>query len=314
MGNAYYNLGAMHALAQVYGPQNVFMVPDLASWSWDVTGNFELLPFLDVDLLLLSGPTLRADIEQRYGTAFDAIVRRGGRIGFVSAGAAAYSTEERDQVARFLARYGDRLAFVATRDSDTYALFQGVLDAPVHDGICCSMFLKEAVRLPPISLDRYVVFNFGRQEPRIEIQRDGTLKVTQESVRRGFLSRRRPTSPQTELDGAPIVRTATVRRWDAAKIFYRSNTFYWDTPEGFLTLYAHAHSVFADRVHTCAATLALGGKAMYIPTGERSRDNRRAIFGRLGLDGIYDRPVSLDTALVEKAKQDLLAFLREHAG
>lgn len=310
IGNAYYNLGMLHALRRVFGEANVFAVPDVAAWVWSVEDNFEPLRHLDVDLLLLSGPTLAAGMEDRYRSVFDALVERGGRFGFVSAGAAAYTGEERDTVLRFLARYPGRVAGLATRDSDTYGLYRDA-DFPVHDGICGSMFLDEAVRVPDLDHEPYVVFNFPRaEEPRLRLRDDGSVRV-----RRRLLARRLPGRVQRELAGMPVIRTqSNPYNRDPRRTFDRPRMFYWDTPEGFLAIYKNARMVFSERVHTCASTLVLGGTAMYVPGSARSRDNRNALFQRLRLDDIYQRPVRLDRSFLEGEKAELLRFLRDEVG
>lgn len=306
IGNAYYNIGMLHALGRVFGEDKVFAVPDVATWVWDVDDNFEPLVHVDVDLLLLSGPTLAAGMEKRYRAVFDGMVERGGRIGFVSAGAAEYTEEERNVVLGFLDRYRGRVAGLATRDSDTYELYRGA-DFPVHDGVCGSMFLDEAVEVPYLDHEPYVVFNFPRPtEPVLRLRRDGSVKVGKRRIP-GRVQRRLGDMKVIRTQSAPYVR-------DPRRTFDRPDMFYWDTPEGFLAVYKSARMVFSERVHTCASTLILGGTAMYIAGSARSRDNRNALFRRLGLGDIHDRPVTLDRDYVEGEKAKLLRFLRDELG
>src|SRR6185503_16685689 len=91
IGNAYYNLGALRALRLAFGEEQVCAVPDVATWVWDVTGNFEPLQHVRVDLCFLSGPTLASGIAKRYTRVFDSLVENGAKIGFVSAGAGSYT-------------------------------------------------------------------------------------------------------------------------------------------------------------------------------------------------------------------------------
>jgi hypothetical protein len=303
IGNAYYNLGALCALRLAFGASQVCAVPDVATWVWDVTGNFEPLQHLRVDLCFLSGPTLASGMAKRYARVFDSLVKNGTRIGLVSAGAASYSEQERDEVLSFLSRYGRSIACLATRDSSTYRLYQNA-DWPVYDGICTSMFIDEAVRVPDFNLEPYVVFNFPyRFEPSISMDRDRKVVVSDRWLSGRF---------DTRVAGMPIVRTRseTYSR-DRQRVFDRPNMFYADTPEGFLAIYKNAEYVFAERVHTCAATLALGGRAMYVPRTPRAHDQRRTLFERVGAAGIYQGPVSLDRERMAVEKQALVRFLRE---
>lgn len=304
IGNAYYNLGMLHALGEAFPHAEVFAVPDVATWVWDVRHNFEPLRHAHLDLLLLSGPTLAAGMEGRYREVFDAQVGRGGRIGFVSAGAAEYTPEERDRVLRFLSRYGDAVACLSSRDSDTFELYRDTADFPVHDGVCGSMFLADAVAVPDLDHEPYVVFNFPRRsEPTLRLRADGTVKVGR---------RKLPGAFQRRIGDLPIVRTQSAPyNRDPGRTFDRRNMFYWDTPEGFLAVYKSARMVFSERVHTCAATLVLGGAAMYVPGSPRSQDKRQALFRRIGVGDIFERPVRLDRDYVDGEKERLLRFLRQ---
>lgn len=302
IGNAFYNLGVLHALRRVYGEEAVFAVPDVAAWVWDVQHNFEPLRHVAVDLLFLSGPTLCHGIATRYRQVFDDLMARGGRVAFVSAGSAAYTEAERDEVVRFLDRYRGRIAGLATRDSETFELYRG-LDLPVHDGVCGSVFLDEAVRVPELDHEPYVVLNFPRRlEPRLSLLEDGSVEVTRPRIQ----------AFQRRIGGMPVVRTRSAPYTrDTKRAFDRRNMFYWDTPEGFLAVYKTARLVFSERVHTCASTLALGGTAMFISGSVRSHDNRRALLHRMGAEDIERRPVRLDRRYVQQEKDRLLRFLRE---
>lgn len=346
MGNSYYNLGAMHALRRVFGESSVFMVPDLATWIWPTAkGNFEPLFHLDVDILFLSGPTLAHGIARRYARLFDSLTARGVQLGFVSVGAAAYTADERDEVLAFLNRYAKSVRCMATRDSDTYELYRGRVAFPLYDGVCCSMFLNEVQRLPSFIAPPYVVYNFAREfEPHISLLADGSVRVEQRTdarrpsslmtrVERALPRRlRRAASRALRVLGAPrtkqedtgyqehmgefqVVRTRSESFLrDSEVVFDRPQLFFGDLPEGFLSVYKNASYVFSDRVHTCAATLVLGGRAMYIPGSIRSHDNRRALFRRIGVPDIYDRPVQLGHQFIESEKESLVQFLSQQAG
>jgi hypothetical protein len=299
MGNAYYNLGALHALRQVF--EDVSLVQDVTSWIWPAAKSpFESLEHIVADVCFLSGPTLTHGIEGRYRRVFDSLVARGGQVAFISAGAYTYTERERDEVLAFLARYPTGIACLATRDARTFELYSGRCPFPVFDGICCSMFLSEAVRVASLASD-YVVFNFPlHQEPLIEMSGGGDVTVREHSGR-----------PQDRLNDLPIVRTRSegfIR--DASRVFDRPNMYCGDLPEGFLAVFKSARYVFSERVHTCAATLALGGIAMYVPRTERSRDQRHTLLFRLELDEITKRPMKLSQDVLSREKAALLQFLQ----
>ena len=147
IGNAFYNLGAIWLLEKIYGKKNVFFIPDPPQVYWNSLENdYDLIPKLGLDLVIISGPILGFNLEQIYGNRFDEITRNGGSIGFVSVGAVLYSEKEADSVSAFLNKYN--VSFVFTRDSETYNLYAKRLNTNVFDGLCASMFLNDAVLEP----------------------------------------------------------------------------------------------------------------------------------------------------------------------
>lgn len=304
IGNAFYQLGNIHLLEQAFGPGSVSFVPDLNFWIWRLDGqpHLDLAHHVDADLYVFSGPIL-TDALLRYETLFDDIARRGRRIAFCSAGAQRYTAEEATLVTTFLRRYERSLAFVSTRDSATFELLSD-LPCPVFDGICTSMFVGDVVTVPSFHGPPFAVFNFRRAtEPRIAVDGDGSVSV-----------RRRKLRHQTSVNDLTIVRTRSEQfTRDPDVSFDRPNTFASDVPHGYLALYGNAEVVFSERVHTCAATLALGGQAMYVITDERSKEGRKHLLARVGAHDVEERPVRLDPAALQAAKQEQVAFVTRMA-
>ena len=93
--------------------------------------------------------------------------------------------------------------------------------------------------------------------------------------------------------------------------YVKNNTYYSDLPYGYFSILKSAKLVFSDRVHTCAATLIFGGKAMYIKHASRSNDTRNTLFSRIGLPEIYKKPVSLDMNYIESEKHKMFLYLEK---
>lgn len=309
VGNSFYNIGMMKLLKSIQGEDNVHFVPDPPQVNWaGLRGDYSVIPKLDIDLYIISGPILGYDLKKIYSGIFDKITKNGGKIAFISAGAVDYSETEAESVAGFLRKYN--VPFVFTRDSQTYELYKDRLDGHVYDGLCTSMFLNDAVVPPDINED-YVVTNFPYwHEPVLTSLEDKWSAKT--SI---FLPR------QDEILGLPVVRLQSkgiipnVRFFRTEKLLYtRRNMYYSDLPYGYLSILKSAKIVFSDRVHTCAAGLILGSSCMYIKGQRRSKDGRNNIFLRLGLPDIFDGPVSLDMPYIEsektKMKKELTQVLR----
>lgn len=306
IGNSFYNLGAIWFLKKIYGEKNVSFVPDPPQVYWDSLDNdFPLISKLDVDLLVISGPILGENLMTIYKDIFESAAKKNQSIGFISAGSVAYTEEEAVLVSDFLNQY--KISFVFTRDSSTYNFYKDKLNTVVFDGLCTSMFLRDAIS--PSNLDsNHAVFNFAlRHDP--EIRKIGDKW---EVKKRRFLK-----PIQTEILKHSIVRIKSspyfpnIRFLKSTKlVFPRENMYYSDIPYGYLSILKSAKYVFSDRVHTCAAGLIFGSKCMYIKGGERSRDGRNSIFSRLGLSEIYAQPVSLDFDYIELEKEKMLLKMK----
>jgi len=303
IGNAFYNLGAIHLLENVFGSNNVYFVPDPPQWYWRTNNDYSLLANLDIDLCVISGPCLTMGrsptIKSIYKSIFDKFKANGIKLALLSVGSYNNCPKEASAIADFLNLYN--ISFMSTRDRNTYNLYKNLVSFPIFDGICTSMFLNDAVKTVPLSADSYTVFNFEKKyEPVISMNK-GVVEI----------KKRRRLSFQSEFNGNKIVRTNNepFSRFSGLK-FDRKNTYYSDLPYGYLSILKHAKNVFSDRVHTCAATLIYGGAAMFIKGSNRSRDARNLIFQRIGVgDDIGIRPCKLDMNFILKEKSLLTDFL-----
>ena len=307
IGNSFYNLGALWLLNEVFGKENVSFIPDPPQVYWrSLKSDYDLISKLDLNLIIISGPILGFELANIYREKFDEIAARGGRIGFISAGAINYSNDEADFVSQFLNKYP--VSFVFTRDRKSYELYKDRLNTHVYDGLCTSMFLNDAITPPDVN-DEYVVFNFSYfHDPEIvKANDDWNIK------KRLF----KPV--QKKLMNYPVIRIKSspykpnIKSFKFTKLVYpRQNMYYSDLPNGYLSILKSSKYVFSDRVHTCAAGLIFGSKCMYIKGGKRSNDGRNTLFARLNLPDIYKRPVSLDFDYIEcekeKMKTELLAI------
>jgi hypothetical protein len=303
IGNAFYNLGAIHLLEYVFGSNNVFFVPDPPQWYWRTNNDYPLLENLDIDLCVISGPCLimngRMTIKSVYKSIFDKFKAKGIKLALLSVGSQNNCHKEASAVADFLNHYN--ISFMSTRDRNTYNLYKNLVSFPIFDGICTSMFLNDTVKIVPLSGDSYTVFNFAKKYEPIICIKKGVVEI----------KKRRYLSFQSEFDGNKIVRTNNepFSKYSVFK-FDRKNTYYSDLPYGYLSILKHAKNVFSDRVHSCAATLIMGGTAMYIKGSNRSKDTRNLLLQRIGVgDDIEIRPCKLDMDFILKEKSLLTDFL-----
>lgn len=301
IGNSFYDLGILYLLEKIYGKENVYFIPDIANWFWNVQNNYEPLFDIDLDICLFAGPLFNNGIKN-YKKIFDNLVKKNTKLGFISAGASLYTEKEKEIVFEFLDQYKEHIKFISTRDTETYEYYKG-FGVKCFDGLCGSMFLNDAVNLPKLN-KTYSVFNFHFfKEPLISMEKEN-VKISKRSSMFKF---------QDKLEGQAILRTNhetfTRFKWF---LFNRPNMYYCDIPYGYLTIYKNAQYVFSDRVHTCASTLILGGTAMYIKGSKRSKDGRNNLFKRIGVSEIYEKPVKLDFEYINKEKEQMINFIIEN--
>ena len=98
---------------------------------------------------------------------------------------------------------------------------------------------------------------------------------------------------------------------DAHSLFDRPNMHYAVIPEGYLSIYRSAELVVTNRVHTCAATLVLGGRARYLTTPGRSLDGRWQLLERVGMGRVQSESLAMEQGALDDEKAQLRAFLSD---
>ncbi|WP_053976077.1 hypothetical protein [Mangrovimonas xylaniphaga] len=306
IGNAFYNLGTKALFDQIDGVE-AFFIPDPPHWKAEAKNDFDLISNLDVDLVILTGPCLNLRLDKIFKETFNRLKARGVKIGFVSAGMSLYDEGEAQHVAKFLNEV--KPSFLFSRDTQVLEfLYNKVSDTIFYDGLCTSMFLNDEISIPNlINEDNYYVYNFDKSdEPKITFE-NGEVKVSEN--RKSFFKSNNDLDDT--LNGFPILRTNNNEiDLGYAEIYKRQNTYHSDLPYGYLSILKGAKAVFSERVHTCAATLILGGQAQYIPKSTRSYEKRSNIFERIGVSDIFNRPVSLDFDSLDKEKRDMTDALK----
>lgn len=334
IGNAFFNIGGKWILDQVFGEGEVQFVQDHPAYrtfydqSKGYPGNYvRIHEMLDVDYIVLQGPMLTKNFPIIWGPAFKAFKEKGIKVLLVGAAFFKYTDEELSAVTDFFKAYPP--ALISTRDTESYNRVRG-LGVPCHDGIDSAFFVPKVFK--PLKFDReYLTFNFDRfPEPSVYIgeNSDGepdfqfdaleaswdlrVPKIQQYFAKKGkaqayfghLLDFRKLPS---ELAGRTIIRPE--HRYVphmTHKIYQHPNSFVSDEVFTYLSIYARTSLTLADRVHACVMTLAYGNPAMLFTDSPR-----QALFARLGLDDIRNRPVSLDMDYLEEQRSAELKFLRE---
>lgn len=337
IGNAFFNVGGKFVLDSVFSDDRVQYFqdqPGYRTFNKQARGNPKndvgLLKYLDVDVIVLQGPVFSKHFRRLWGETFKCLKRRGTKIILLSAAMFRYTNEEIEINRAFLAEIEPSI--LCTRDLPTYEAFKDMVPFS-YAGIDSGFFAPEAYKPFSLTLPPFVAVNYDRfPEPWIRIVPENDAlhgifdsefialgfkwglrypKFLERLAGKGKLQsyfgnmldwRRLP----DKVDGFLIVRPEHRDNphigW---KVYKHCNSFAWDEPFTYFTVYASSSLTLSDRVHACVATLAYGNAAMMY------RHTRRAyLFDRLNLGDIGQRPVRVDQSVLEKEKRELLEFLK----
>lgn len=309
IGNSVYNLGTIYLLTKLYGKKNIYFLNDPPAHFWNENGenpkkSFDFLSHVtDVDIILVSGPVLSKRLPSVYRKIFSTLMKRGIKIGYISAGLSYYDSEEINILQNFFQEFPPY--FIITRDEVSFSMLKKMnKKINLYNGICTGFYIGNAVNIIPMDISSYIVYNFARKNEPVFSINNNKINFRKRKITDSF--------PKT-LDGNLIIRTVSEGfKYFKFLIFNRPNVYYSDLPHNYLSIYKHAKLVLSERVHTCVATLSLGGKAMYIAHSKRSLQKRRYLFDRLNLFKIYEKPISLDFNILSEEKNKLEKFLKNN--
>jgi hypothetical protein len=327
IGNAFVNLGAIHALTEALGDRGeVYHFGGMSSYLFSRHGktgnNLSLAKLARFDYIVNAGMTQcveHCQVAERLCRQFGS---DGAKLILLGSGAGRYRQDEADDVRRMMKNIP--LHAFASRDTYSFEKY-GDLAPYSHDGIDCAFFAADFHRPIPLDVTGYNVLCFDSyQEPSLvnagslppdpdEGQGAAPAAPRVSLLRRlqGARGKQAPLPPVDELDmnGRLVLRTHH-STWSHAlppRYFASPDCMVSDLPGDYLSLYAQADTVYADRVHACIPALAYGNKAMLVKQGEP----RVQMFARVGAPNITGGPVRIDAAKLRSDKEALVSFLRE---
>lgn len=339
IGNGFFSLGVEYALKKILGKQNVTVVSDLQTYTTSYgkrlyfdRNQLEYISSLDVDCIVLAGPVISRYFLTLWKEILEKLQKRG--IGYIilSAGIMKLGETDRKEIQAFFKSCPPYI--FCSRDEAAYGPFA---EYAVHaySGICFSFFTPDFYTPAGLkNLSPYAVYNFDKiNEPKIapaeqgktysaEFEFDGknygityprlltklsakTDRFTDAII---YLSSVLPAGKRPERLG-PYRVIRTDHRFHPhfrRKIYRHANSFVADLPYGYLNLYANAELTLSDRVHACAVTLAFGHSAMLF-----AKTDRFGLLGRVGAEGITERPVRLNPAKLQAEKDAMIDWLQK---
>ena len=338
VGNAFFNLGGEYILERIFGDGQVGFFQDQPNYRTlhdKMKGNPEryvdFVQHLDIDYLVLQGPVLNSWMRVSWEKTFKALKAKGIKVILLSCAFFKFRDSEIAAVKSFLEEYPP--ALISTRDDRSYGILKDwIPQVPKYNGIDSGYFLNRCVVPFKTQSDyKYIAVNFDRYpEPDISTQPFDVKKYNSRTVEaegktyhlavpkfldkhahagkiRGYfadLTDRRKL-PET-LDGRMIVRPE--HRFFphvTHKIYRNLNATASDEPWTYINIYANADFTLSDRVHACVATLAFGHPAMLFTPSPRS-----ALFGRIGLEDIKNKLVTMDMDYLREEQENEIEWLK----
>jgi hypothetical protein len=344
IGNAFFQLGGYHVLKTVLPEATFSLINEKPGYPqyWNPRGGnprdyFDLAAAVQSDYLVLMGPMFRPETMKIWGDSLDKIMSRGTRLILLGVAAISYDSQYFEEYRNFLKKYPPYL--LVSRDSETYEKL-GELAQYAYDGIDLAFFIPDYYpiygfgNLPP-----YVAFSFDKApEPEIYIVPQGKQPPDPGKISQSFefnhetwvvklygwrtrLARKSRylmflegvlfRGEQTKQIGQyRIIRTdhrycPTIGR----KTFRSPNVMVNDTPYPYFEIYGNAELILTNRLHASIIGLAYGRPAMVVSVSPRLR-----MIERLKLADITRHPVRVDSTMLDKEKENLKGFLREHLG
>lgn len=335
IGNVFFNVGGLHVLREVFPERNVQFIQDQPGyWTFNRARqnhrNYcNLLSRLDVDYIVLQGPVFSATLPKLWDYTLGELYKKGTKVIYLSSALFKYTPEEIEITKRFLEKYPP--AFISTRDARSYEVLKD-LHGNVYKGICSAWFVPDVYDPVPMDMGKFAVMNFDRMpEPNISVLGntgvggngadsfefdDKTWNIDWPSLQRKLSVRGKASAYigafldfrklPAELGGYPLIRTEhRTNPHFSWKIYGQPGGLASDEPYTYFSVYGNSALTLSDRVHACVMTLAYGNPAMLFSLSPRS-----ALFDRLGLDDIRNRPVTLDLDYLEQEKGDLITALQ----
>jgi len=335
IGNAFYNLGTQYVLNQIFPDDQVVLMNDQAGYHWfpnngNPKGDLGLLDYTCPDYFIIQGPFLASHFHALWYKTLTRMRDQGTKIMFFAAGMMSYTKEDIEMGRKILKEISPFL--MTTRDARTYEYF-GDLVQHAYNGIDTALFVSNAIEPISLQLGKYLILNFDTiPEPRIDFvpqsgentpsekycEFDGKtwhfkfpalrLKWSHQSAFYRYLDAQIPGGPfPVALGGYKVVRTD--HAFNPPTFFRHTykwpNSFCADIPHPYLHLYANTQITFSSRVHACVATIAYGRPAMLF-----ARTPRSALFERIGLGDVTQRPVSVDLDYLNQEKAKMVAHLK----
>lgn len=310
MGNAFYMDGAKYLIRKVFPDAELFSLGDVPLNQWSgkkcVKHSFDMLEYVDIDFLVISGPCLSKSFDFLYRRIFESLIgKKKTKLVLLSVGGYEYDSREINICRRFLKQYPP--FFLSTRDATAFHHYKDLAEIH-HNGICTAWFIDDYFKHVPSSLPQFITLSFDYLlEPTVNIVGDMQCGDINEHVqllfpgkvpnlmnkvlKRTFHHRLMMNSGARDSVGDyTIIRpTHRVSYRYAHELFSARNIYVSEVAQGYLQLYKHTSLNLTDRVHSAVASLVQGR-----PTRLFTKSKRAKLLDRIGAADVTRQICCLD--------------------
>jgi hypothetical protein len=319
IGNPFFTLGVEYALKQALDDARIVQTDQLSGMAWGPSKrqhqrDLKYPQYSDCDWFVLCGPLLNQNFIRYYDDLLENVPMKETKLVLLNVGGIRYDESEIQLCRSFLKKHSPHVLF--SRDEKTYKAYADLAEHS-HNGIDFAFFAPDyypgydTPRLEP-----YVTYTFDSQrEPYFSIEgltgEEYEIKI---HIRSGLLDRiphrigkylpeRRPSSVHEHRIVRPIHGVLHSSRY---QLYKKQNTFFSQTPFGYLNLYRNTTLAISDRLHGVIPTLAYGNPARLVSDSPRTH-----LFSRIGLTDVTNQVVTADLDLIEEEKTAMLDRLAE---
>ncbi|QIB79140.1 polysaccharide pyruvyl transferase family protein [Haloferax volcanii] len=250
-----------------------------------IHGVTNIAELVDVDLAIFPGCILYEHALEKYYKVFKKLNESNVPVILLGAGGGDYSKDTQRYVRQFIDEV-EPIGLI-TRDSDAYECYKD--DIPfTYDGIDNAFFIDEWYDPPSANTD-YDVATFDKIEAKVQSPRQ-LIHADHFPVEQPY--------------GDIWQKLKKMKKqWG---LFQQDNYFLSDTLEDYLFLYANTRVTHSDRIHACIPTLVYGNRAQFW-----FETPRAALFDKVLSEDITESPVSLDSSVISRVKQEQVNALQK---
>lgn len=321
IGNAFFHLGNAYLLEKAISNAEIIpfdlrsekaFMPTKKQFQYD---SRYYLNIEGADYVLLDGPLF----DKNFGYLFEDLLKRAKesntKVLLMSTGGINYDKEELKHCKEVLERYPPFI--LTTRDRETYKEYSDYAEHS-YDGLCGAWFCKDYFKgMDTPRLNKYIALCFDNAiEPMVDMDQcdlsneESWIKVNIGKVEHRQIDKilrllKRGGYP-TAISGYDVIRPShQVLHRANWRLYFKENSFFSQTPWGYLNIYRNSSLTITDRLHAAVATLSYGNPARLIIKSKRAN-----LLSRVNASDICNKISKIDMSYLQNEKDNYLLWLK----